>query len=59
MTAVLPRGPWCAELAQALEALGEGELALGWTQRWLALRPGARIAALVKAPAIRIVPRPS
>ncbi|WP_437278424.1 hypothetical protein WME90_45625 [Sorangium sp. So ce375] len=40
ITAVFPRGALCDGLARALEALGELPLALAWTQRWLALRPG-------------------
>jgi tetratricopeptide (TPR) repeat protein len=39
-----PRLGWCAALAESLEALGEKELAIGWTQRWVALRPGDRTA---------------
>src|SRR6185369_17211930 len=41
MTKVLPRGAWCAQLARAFDALNEPALALGWTQRWLALHPGS------------------
>ena len=41
MTTVLPRGAYCDRLAQAFDQLGEGELGLAWTQRWLALRPGS------------------
>ena len=44
ITTVLPRGPLCDGLARALEALGELGLSLGWTQRWLALRPGCALA---------------
>lgn len=44
ITTVLPRGLLCDGLARALEALGERSLALGWTQRWLALRPGCAAA---------------
>ncbi|WP_437967281.1 hypothetical protein WMF04_48350 [Sorangium sp. So ce260] len=40
ITTVFPRGALCDGLARALEALGEQPLALAWTQRWLALRPG-------------------
>ncbi|WP_437326354.1 hypothetical protein [Sorangium sp. So ce381] len=40
ITTVFPRGALCDGLARALEALGELPLALAWTQRWLALRPG-------------------
>ena len=41
------RGPargWCASLADALDALGETALAVGWSQRCVALRPGDREA---------------
>ena len=41
MTVVPPRSDLCARLATAFEALGEPDLALGWTQRRLALRPGS------------------
>jgi hypothetical protein len=41
MTTVLPRGVWCEQLSRAFDQLGEGDLALAWTQRWLALRPGS------------------
>lgn len=37
----IPRTMSCASLAETLEELGELELALAWTERWLALRPGA------------------
>jgi hypothetical protein len=40
MTTVLPRGIYCDRLARAFDDLGEPALALAWTQRWLALRPG-------------------
>lgn len=40
MTAVLPRGTLCDGLVRSLDAIGEPGLALAWTQRWLALRPG-------------------
>jgi tetratricopeptide (TPR) repeat protein len=39
-----PRRLWCAALADALDALGETELAVGWSQRAVALRPGDRAA---------------
>ncbi len=39
-----PRAPWCFALAAALEALGEAELAVGWSQRCVSLRPGDREA---------------
>ena len=41
MGIIVPRGDLCDALAQTLEELGEIDLALAWTQRWLALRPGA------------------
>ncbi len=41
MGMVVPRRVFCRALADNLEALGEIELALGWTQRWLALTPGS------------------
>ncbi|WP_437779676.1 hypothetical protein [Sorangium sp. So ce1097] len=41
ITTVFPRGALCDGLARALESLGELPLALAWTQRWLALRPGS------------------
>jgi tetratricopeptide (TPR) repeat protein len=44
MGIVVPRGATCEGLASSLEALGEGQLALVWTQRWLALCPGNREA---------------
>ena len=37
-----PRATWCAALAAALEALGELDLSVGWSQRTVALRPGDR-----------------
>jgi hypothetical protein len=40
MGVIVPRGALCDGLAEALEELGEMPLALAWTQRWLALRPG-------------------
>ncbi|MGD0527055.1 MAG: tetratricopeptide repeat protein, partial [Polyangiaceae bacterium] len=39
-----PRAGWCASLADALDVLGETELAVGWSQRTVALRPGHREA---------------
>jgi tetratricopeptide (TPR) repeat protein len=39
-----PRMSWVKALADALESLGENELAVGWTQRWVALRRGDRVA---------------
>ena len=41
MATVVPRGELCDALAATLEGLGEDQLAFAWTQRWLALRPGA------------------
>lgn len=41
MGVVVPRGELCDALARTLEAQGEIDLALAWTQRWLALRPGS------------------
>jgi tetratricopeptide (TPR) repeat protein len=35
-----PRPSWCHALADALDALGEGQLAVAWTQRSVALKPG-------------------
>jgi hypothetical protein len=44
-----PRAAWCAALADTLDVLGETELAAGWSQRCVTLRPGDReaIAALL------------
>lgn len=39
-----PRTAWCFALADTLDALGETELAGGWSQRCVALRPGDRQA---------------
>ncbi|MDP9000288.1 MAG: hypothetical protein M3O46_09275, partial [Myxococcota bacterium] len=39
-----PRPPWCFALADTLEALGETDLASGWSQRCVGLRPGDRQA---------------
>ncbi len=39
-----PRAGWCATLADALDGLGETALAVGWSQRTVALRPGHREA---------------
>jgi len=39
-----PRARWCFALADALAALGEAELSVGWSQRCVALRPGDRDA---------------
>jgi hypothetical protein len=40
MALVPARSELCARLATAFDALGEPEVALGWTQRGLGLRPG-------------------
>lgn len=45
MGVVVPRAAACAELANVYERLGEPILALAWTQRRLALRPGDLDAA--------------
>ncbi len=37
---IVPRAALCEALADAHDALGDPSLALVWTQRWLALRPG-------------------
>jgi tetratricopeptide (TPR) repeat protein len=42
ITVVGPRVTWCAALADALDALGETQLSVGWTQQTVALRPGNR-----------------
>ena len=39
-----PRAAWCFALADALDGLGEPDLAAGWSQRCAALRPGDREA---------------
>ncbi|MEP7123896.1 MAG: hypothetical protein ABJE95_23410, partial [Byssovorax sp.] len=60
MAVVPPRSDLCARLASAFDALGEPDLALGWTQRRLALRPGSRMAMielLQRATALRETPR--
>ncbi len=60
MGVLVPRADYCEELARALTATGDGELALAWTQRWLALRPGdprAAAALLELATAHGDVPR--
>jgi tetratricopeptide (TPR) repeat protein len=60
MAVVPPRSDLCARLATAFDALGEPDLALGWTQRRLALRPGSREAMsdlLKRAMALRETPR--
>ena len=46
MGVVVPRAAYCEALAATQEALGEPQLALAWTQRWLALRPGDPRAAV-------------
>ena len=45
MGVVVPTGLLCSQLADALEALGEDDLALAWSQRWIALAPGDHLAA--------------
>ena len=40
ITGIAPRGLFCEALAGVVEGLGEAQLALAWTQRWVALRPG-------------------
>ncbi len=35
-----PRLPWCFALADALDALGDADHAVTWTQRCVAMRPG-------------------
>ena len=45
MGVVVPTGLLCSQLADALEALGEDELSLAWSQRWIALAPGDHVAA--------------
>ncbi len=42
---VVPRSELCRALIDALESQGEESLAVAWTQRWLALRPGDPRAA--------------
>lgn len=55
MGVVVPRASACQELANVYERLGEDILALAWTQRRIALRPGdldaarARLARMRKA----------
>jgi cellulose synthase operon protein C len=39
-----PQAVWCSALADAFDALGETELAAGWSQRCVAQRPGDRDA---------------
>lgn len=54
MGVLVPRAEHCRALALAHERAGELELALAWTQRWLALRPGdPRAAAQLLAQAVR------
>ncbi|MEZ4225606.1 MAG: hypothetical protein R3B13_31930 [Polyangiaceae bacterium] len=45
MGVIVPRPALCEALAEAHEAMGDTVLALAWTQRWLALRPGDARAA--------------
>lgn len=49
ISAIAPNGLLCDRLSAALEGLGDAQLALAWTQRWVALRPGCprAIAALM------------
>ncbi len=42
-----PKVSWCFALADALDALGETELAAGWSQRCVTQRPGDRGAIAV------------
>ncbi len=55
ISVVGPRAGWCASLARMLEELGEAGLAVGWSQRLVALVPGDRasierlIARLLRA----------
>jgi tetratricopeptide (TPR) repeat protein len=49
----LPRGALAARLADILEELGELPQSVGWTQRWVALRPGDALA--VRALLARVV----
>ena len=46
MGVVVPRAAFCQVLAQSHEDAGEIVLAVAWTQRWLALRPGDPDAAV-------------
>jgi hypothetical protein len=50
ISAVVPRGILCERLSRSLEALGDKQLSLSWTQRWVALLPGSprAIADLVR-----------
>ncbi len=55
MGVVVPRASLCRALAEANAEIGEPILALAWSQRWLALRPGdpaAASAVLARASAI-------
>ena len=44
ITLVAPRRSWCAALGDALEAIGEKDYAVAWTQRMVAVLPGDRAA---------------
>lgn len=45
MGVIVPRAELCRALAEAYERSEDGALAVAWTQRWLALRPGDAAAA--------------
>jgi hypothetical protein len=53
-----PRANWCFALADALGALGEAELSVGWSQRCVALRPGDRRAILRLLDRLRVARDP-
>jgi hypothetical protein len=53
-----PRTRWCVALAEALAALGETELSVGWSQRCVALRPGDRDAILRLLDRLRVARDP-
>ncbi|HEY6077300.1 MAG TPA: hypothetical protein VIW29_00760 [Polyangiaceae bacterium] len=53
MGVVVPRAAACAELADLYERLGEPILALAWTQRRIALRPGDLEAARARVTRMR------
>jgi tetratricopeptide (TPR) repeat protein len=40
ISAIGPRAGWCRALADALDKSGQAKVAIGWTQRYLALKPG-------------------
>ena len=54
MGVVVPRAAACAELANVYERLGEDILALAWTQRRIALRPGDLDAARSRLSRMRL-----